>query len=273
MSGKIILILAIGLIVLAIVFLPLILTRLGLHPHHEKKSYKFSGKRAIIITTSHNTLGDAGKPTGVYSSEMTIPYYEFLDAGMDVELASIQGGEIPIDPMGRTWPLATKADKQLAHDVAFQQKVQNSKKIEELDIALYDIIFIAGGWGAAYDLGQSVLLGEIMTQAASQNILIGSVCHGALGLINIKDEKGDFLLKGRNVTGVTNKQLKELGIKQTPMHPETELKRIGAIFHSNERFKDLFATKVVVDGNFVTGQNQNSGGETAQKLLALLAAK
>ncbi len=27
--------------------------------------------------------------------EMTVPYYEFLDAGMEVDAASIKGGEIP----------------------------------------------------------------------------------------------------------------------------------------------------------------------------------
>ena len=38
-------------------------------------------------------------PTGVFASEMTVPYYAFLDAGMDVDLASPKGGLIPVDPM------------------------------------------------------------------------------------------------------------------------------------------------------------------------------
>ena len=37
--------------------------------------------------------------TGVFGSEMTAPYYEFSDGGMKVDLASIKGGPIPIDPM------------------------------------------------------------------------------------------------------------------------------------------------------------------------------
>ena len=47
------------------------------------------------------------------------------------------------------------------------------------------------------------------------------------------------------------------------MHPETELRRLGADYQKNEAFKDFFATLVVVDNNLVTGQNQNSSGETA----------
>jgi len=39
-----------------------------------------------------------GPPTGVMASEFTHPYYDFLDAGIQVDLTSIQGGPIPIDP-------------------------------------------------------------------------------------------------------------------------------------------------------------------------------
>lgn len=31
------------------------------------------GKRALIITTSYDTLGDTGKATGVFASELTVP--------------------------------------------------------------------------------------------------------------------------------------------------------------------------------------------------------
>jgi len=51
---------------------------MGLHPHMETETFKVAEKRALIITTSHGELGEGGKPTGVYASGMTIPYYEFL---------------------------------------------------------------------------------------------------------------------------------------------------------------------------------------------------
>lgn len=259
-------------IIVFLLFLPLILSFLGLHPHYKKKSYDLTGKRALIITTSHSQLGEGGAATGVFSSEMTVPYYEFLDACMEVELASIKGGEIPIEPLGQSWPIATEADRRFKKDSVFINKVKNSFPISEVDFLSYDVIFLAGGWGAAFDLGQSVLLGEKLTRVAAEGKLIGAVCHGGLGLINIKDKNGAALLEGRNVTAVTNKQLAELGITKTPLHPETELRYIGAIFNSNSAFKDIFATMVVVDRNFVTGQNQNSGSETAQTLLSMLSA-
>lgn len=50
-----------------------------------------------MIATNHGTL-DIGKPTGVFASEMTVPYYPFFDAGLDVDVASPLGGVIPVDP-------------------------------------------------------------------------------------------------------------------------------------------------------------------------------
>jgi putative intracellular protease/amidase len=94
-----------------------------------------------------------------------------------------------------------------------------------------------------------------------------------LGLINAKDRQGNLLITGRRMTGVSDKQIKELGIEVTPQHPETELRKAGALYESQTAFQDIFATHVVVDEEqrFVTGQNQNSGHETAQKMMAIIA--
>ena len=85
--------------------------------------------------------------------------------------------------------------------------------------------------------------------------------------------KGEQSLTGRRVTGVTDKQIKELGITITPKHPETELRAAKARFEAQTAWRDFFATHTVVDGNLVTGQNQNSGYETSYRILELLAAK
>jgi putative intracellular protease/amidase len=77
------------------------------------------------------------------------------------------------------------------------------------------------------------------------------------------------------MTGVSDKQVHELGIDMTPQHPETELRKAGALYESATAFRDVFATHVVVDEEkrFVTGQNQNSGRETAHKMMKLIAKR
>ena len=62
---------------------------------------------------------------------MTVPYYQFLDANMQVDIASIEGGQIPIEPMSLRWPLLTPEDKRFRSDSEFQDKVSNSLKIDE----------------------------------------------------------------------------------------------------------------------------------------------
>ena len=263
----------IGAVVLVALALPSILTAIGWHPHYDRAEYDLTGKKALVITTSHDTLGDTGKETGVYGSEMTIPYYEFIDAGMEVDIASIEGGKIPIEPVSIRYPLASSADKRYLKDEEAQRKTENSLKIDAVDFLDYDIIYMAGGWGASYDLGQSEVLGQKITEANAENILLGSVCHGALGFLMAKETDGKPLVEGKKMTAVTDKQVEELGISITPMHPETELRKLNADFQSNTAFRDMFATMLVVDGNIVTGQNQNSSGPTAQMLLRLLDKK
>jgi putative intracellular protease/amidase len=269
-------------VLVIVISLPTILHKAGLHPQYTGPLIELPpGKRALVITTSHGVLSEPGEtegpPTGVMASEMTHPYYNFLDAGMDVDVASIKGGEIPIDPGTLNFVIKTHEDDRFLADPVFQAKVKNSLKIDDIDFTQYDIVFLAGGWGAAYDLGQSEVLAEKISEAfyADREPVIGGVCHGVLGLINAKDLNGALLIADRRMTGVTDKQIKELNIEVTPLHPETELRKAGVVYESQTAFRDMLATHVVVDDEkrFVTGQNQNSGRETSQKMMAVIAQR
>jgi putative intracellular protease/amidase len=261
--------------------LPAILHNAGLHPEYTGDSVELPGKRALIITTSHGILAapgaTVGDPTGVMASEMTHPYYTFLDGGMEVVVASVEGGRIPVDPQTLYYLIRSPEDDRFLQDPILQAKVEQSMKVDDIDFTRYDIIFLAGGWGAAYDLGYSPVLAEKISEAfyGDREPVIGGVCHGVLGLINAQDRAGKLLIAGRRMTGVSDKQVKELGIEVTPLHPEAELRKAGALYESRTAFQDMFATHVVVDDEerFVTGQNQNSGLETAHKMMALIAGR
>jgi len=271
------------LLALAAIFamaLPSILKSRGLHPDYAGPSYELPGQRALIITTSHGILNKPGetkgKKTGVFSSELSVPYYDFQNAGMEVDIASIKGGAIPVDPMSYRFMIITDADKRSRKDEVFQSKVTQSLKIDTVDFTQYDIIFLVGGWGAAYDLGQSEVLGKKISNAYYESdAIIGGVCHGPLGLIKAKDKDGGLLIAGRKMSGVTDKQIKELKIDFTPLHPEEALRAAGAKFEASTAKKDLFATHTVVDdeGRFVTGQNQNSGHVTAHEMMRLVSER
>ena len=263
--------------VIFILLIPKILKFFGLHPDYIGTSYSLPGKKALIIATNQAELNKhgktGGKATGAFASEITAAYYDFIDASMQVDIASIKGGKIPIEPQSLSYFLKTSEDKRFLQDPELKEKVKNSKKITDIDFTTYDIIFLAGGWGAAYDLGYSDELGQKISDAYyTGNSIIGGVCHGPLGLIRAKDKDGNLLIAGRRMTAVTDKQIKQLFITATPQHPEAELRKAGALFEAQSKLIDMFATHIVTDDEkrFVTGQNQNSGHETAHKMMGLL---
>lgn len=285
-SKKILLgsLLALAVVVaLFFIFLPNIVHLFGFHPDAdpvaaaEVKKYDFSEKKVLIVATSHSVLNKPGETdgpaTGVFASEMTIPYYEFLDAGMTVDVASIKGGEIPIDPQSFYYFLESDQDRRFLDDAAFQAKVKNALPVNEIDFKEYDVVFFAGGWGAAYDMASDTVGKKISDAYYNSDVLFGSVCHGALAFTTAKDRSGDYLVKGRTMTGVTQKQLEQFGITYTPKHPEVELVKCGADYRANHKLIDPFATITVIDSEkrFITGQNQNSSHDTSELIMKVLA--
>jgi len=270
MKKKRIIIVLIALIIIGVsvrLGLPAAMKVMGLHPEYVGQRYLLPEGKALIISTSHDRLGDDGDETGVFGSELTAPYYEFQGGRMSVDVASIKGGQIPIDPMSFKWFIKTEYDERFLSDPAFQGKVKNSLLIDDIDFTKYDIIYLAGGWGAAYDLGYSKVLGRKISEAYAADKVIGGVCHGLLGLLLARDENDQPLVRGRRITAVTDKQVEELGISITPQHPERELRAAGAKFESATAFRDMFANRVVVDGRIVSGQNQNAGPEVANLMM------
>jgi putative intracellular protease/amidase len=251
-----------------------LLQKFGVHPHDpDAVALDMRGTRALCIATNHGVL-DIGVATGVFGSELTVPYYAFLDAGMQVDVASPRGGMIPVDPLSMTPEIRTPEDDRLLGDAEFRQKLTASLAIADVDFAAYDVIYLAGGWGAAFDFGQSDLLGRKVSDAFAAGRVIGGICHGPLGLLKARTPAGDPIVKGRRLTAVTDKQVRELGITITPLHPESALRAAGAVFESERHpARDFFANHFVADGDLITGQNQNAGPMVARLMMQRVLAK
>ena len=245
-----------------------LLQQFGVHPRDpQAATLSLPNARALCVATNHGVL-DIGVATGVFASELTVPYYAFLDAGMQVDLASPLGGVVPVEPLSMKETIRTPDDDRMLVDESFRHALMHSLPIGSLDFASYDIVYFAGGWGAAFDLGQSELLGHKVSDAWAAERVIGGICHGPLGLLQGRTPDGDLIVKGRSVTAVTDKQVHELGVSITPLHPETELRRAGARFESiTHPVRDFFANHFVADGDLITGQNQNAGPMVARLMM------
>jgi|SRR5688572_20364138 len=251
-----------------------LLQKFGVHPKDaEAVTLDMRGTRALCIATNHGVL-DIGVATGVFGSELTVPYYVFLDAGMRVDVASPLGGVIPVDPLSMKAEIRTPDDDRLLGDADFRGKLMQSLAIADVDFTRYEIIYFAGGWGAAFDLGQSEVLGRKVSEAYAAGCVIGGICHGPLGLLKARTPQGELLVKGRRLTAVTDKQIHELGVAITPLHPETALRQAGALFEGKRHSaRDFFANHYVADGDLITGQNQNAGLMVARLMMQRVIAR
>src|SRR3712207_3447243 len=109
-----------------------LLQRFGIHPTDgEAVALDMAGTTALCIATNHGVL-DIGVATGVFASELTVPYYLFLDAGMQVDVASPRGGVIPVDPMSMNETIRTADDDRLLDDADFREKLMGSLPIAEI---------------------------------------------------------------------------------------------------------------------------------------------
>lgn len=224
-------------------------------------------KKILIILTSHEDMENTSAKTGLWLGEFTDPYYEFIDKGYEVTLASPAGGEPPIDPLSKLTKNISGANRRFQKDEKAQEQFRNTLKLSEVDASQFDGLFIPGGHGPVWDLADSKKSGELIVDFLNAKKPVASVCHGPAALLKAAEiEPG--LLEGKKLTGFTNtEEVLALRSRNVPYKLETRLKELGADFHSATI---PFLSHVQRDGLLITGQNPLSAGPTARSLIEAL---
>jgi putative intracellular protease/amidase len=215
-------------------------------------------KRVLMVVTNHTTITDDHK-TGLWLEEFAVPYLFFKEKGYDVKVASIQGGEVPLDPrsIAEKDPAWAKAEEEL----------KNTARLSKDDATGFDAIFLPGGHGTMFDFPDNETLQYVLQQFAEDGRIIGAVCHGPSGLVNVTYKDGTPLVKGKTVTAFTDEEEREVQLDQyMPFLLESTLRLRGANFVHGEKWTDFS----VRDGNLITGQNPQSSRSTAEKVVEAL---
>jgi putative intracellular protease/amidase len=221
----------------------------------------------LMVLTSHDKLGDTGKKTGFWLEEFAAPYYTFLDAGAAVTVASPKGGEAPLDPKSDTPDGQTEATERFKKDRAAQAVLASTVKLADVRAEDYDAIFYPGGHGPMWDMPDNATSIALIEAFVKADKPVGAVCHAPVALVNVRGKDGEYLVKGKRVTGFTNAEEELVGLTAVvPFLLEDRLKNRGGIFSKAANW----APYVQVDGKLVTGQNPASSGPGAQELLKLL---
>ena len=226
--------------------------------------------RALVILTSHGKLGDTGNETGFYWEELATPYYALVDHGLEVDLASVKGGEPPADPGSAKEENLNDDVRRFLADDAAMKALKNTAAIETVDATAYRLVYVPGGHGTMYDLSQTPAVGEAIAKAFDDGAVVGSVCHGPAGLLDVTLADGSALVKGRKVTGFTDEEERAVELAEVvPFSLETRLKELGANYEKTDKFQP----HAVRDGRLVTGQNPGSSKKVGELMIEALSAE
>ncbi|CAN6960404.1 MULTISPECIES: type 1 glutamine amidotransferase domain-containing protein [Psychrobacter] len=220
----------------------------------------------LMVLTSHDQLGDTGKKTGFWLEEFAAPYYAFLDAGVNVTLASPAGGQPPLDPSSDTEDAQTKDTTRFKEDSEAQKHLANTKKLADMKAEDFDSVFYPGGHGPLWDLAVDKNSINLIETFVKQDKPVAFVCHSPAALKNVKID-GEYLVKGKTVTGFTNSEEEAVGLTDVvPFLVEDALIANGGNYEKAADWESF----VVEDGLLITGQNPASSEEAAKRLIAKL---
>lgn len=222
-------------------------------------------KKVLIVVTNHATLGDTEQANGTYAPELTHALSEITGAGLEYDIASIKGGKAPLygtDVEGDSVNANILADEE------FQNRINNTIPVTEVNGAAYDAIFYPGGFGLLSDLATNEDFANISAEHYENGGLIAAVCHGPGALLPITLRNGEKLLATKSVTGFTREEEIDFGtINDIPFLLEESLARSAARYNKVQPWQEF----VIKDGRVITGQNPASAHGVGRALVEALS--
>jgi putative intracellular protease/amidase len=222
--------------------------------------------KILMVLTSHDKLGDTGRPTGFWLEEFAAPYFAFKDAGAELTLTSPKGGQPPIDPKSNLPENQTAAMDRFKQYEPAQKALAHTTPLAKVRAEDFDAVFYSGGHGPLWDLAESPVSIALIEAFYNSGKAVAFVCH-APGVLRHVTYQGEPLVKGKYVTGFTNEEEEEVQLtKVVPFLVEDELSRLGATFEKVRNWQPFS----IVDGHLITGQNPASSTSVAEDLLKIL---
>lgn len=219
--------------------------------------------RIAIIVTSHSQKGNTGETTGAYLGEISHPHEAFVKAGHTVEFISPKGGEVPLDGVDRN----DAANARFLDDAALMKRLHASTPSKDADASRYGAVFFAGGHGTMWDFKDDAALSALAGKVYDAGGVVGAVCHGPSGLVNVKLANGAYLVDGKRVAAFTNEEERAAGLeKVVPFMLADALTERGAKHEPAANW----VVQVITDERLVTGQNPASASGVGEAMVTLL---
>jgi len=236
-----------------------------------------SPKKNILMIVTSSAGDGSGHETGYWGEELVIPYKIFENAGYKVTIASPKGGEPPLDEVSiNTQTVGAEMKEEVEEFIATNKVLlEKSPKLSEINPNNYSAVFIVGGHGVIWDLVVDPDVNRIINQMYKKGNIVSAVCHGPAALVNVLDDKGEYVISGHNVTGFsiseeTAANLIEYANKSNLKGQlEDRLKESGGKYEKGPDWNPFY----VASKNVITGQNPASSEVTAKAVVSSLGSK
>ena len=240
-------------------------------------------KRVAVVIANPATSTTTGWPVGFWWSEVTHPYYVLTEHGYEVEIFSVDGGRCEADAMSDPRdPSGYSASDLISMGFIATPKlaalVERTRGVADLDVAAFDAIVVAGGQAPMFTFEGATALHAKFAAFYEAGKVAAALCHGTAVLRYARLSSGESLVRGKTVTGFANVEedfadeavwsmgYLPRGKHLMPWRIEDELKRLGANYVQSGLWRGF----AVRDGNLITGQQNFSGGETAELIVQAL---
>jgi putative intracellular protease/amidase len=235
-----------------------------------------SKKKTVLIVVSNPAVATTvGWVVGFWGAELTHPYYELTQAGVEVTIASPNGGRVQLDALSdprdpSKWSSGDLITMGFVNTPELMALLEDTPKLAELDLDEYDAIMVAGGLAPMFTFRDSPDIHDALRRFYESEKPTCIYCHGTAALVDLKLSDGSYLVNGKTVTGFSNGEEEYsdrfVGKTVMPFRLEDTLKERGANYVQGGLFKAF----VVRDGRLITGQQQYSGRKVAQALIEAL---
>lgn len=175
-----------------------------------------------------------------------------------VTLASVKGGEAPIDPKSIELAEQDSLAREFLSDRSLWSQFKQTKTLDDIRPEDYDAILFPGCRGTLIDWTRNTRLAEVASQIYyEQNGIIATIGHGASALISLMSaETREPFVRGLNITAFTDEEERGHGYYEiVPFSLERVLRDLGAKFEKSTPFKSHV---VVSQDRLITGQNSQS---------------
>jgi putative intracellular protease/amidase len=223
----------------------------------------------LFVLTSHETLGDTGRETGLWLEEFLVPYYSFVDAGLPVRLSSPKGGNVPVDPASVDALKDSHLYQRYKSDAILAERMSSSAKLSSVSASDVSAIIYPGGHGPLWDLRDNPHSVALIESFISSGKPVATICHAGCALLDARKSNGRPLIEGVQVTAFSDSEEAAVGLeKAVPYLVETDMKALGAVYSKSGDWE----SHVVVSGSLITGQNPASSLGVAEAVIKCLKA-